>query len=577
MKKRAGRRRLFLLPAKGRVGRDVGAGLTLGLVSVPDGLASGILAGVNPITGLYGYLVGTVTGALSTSSVVMSVQGTGAMAVLIASIPEIANPDTQAPALVTLGVMTGIVMVMLGVFRLGSLVRFVPNAVLVGFISAVAVNIVLGQLSGLTGYRSSADNRVVRAIDTFLHVGLFDWPTVAVGLATLGLIVALERTKLGSMGLVIAVVLSSASVVVFGLYTVSQLQDISSVPNTLPLPVFPDLSFVLPLLIPALSLAFVGLVQGAAISQSIPNPDGKYPKVSADFQGQGIANIASGVFQGVPVGGSMSATSLVVTAGGKSRMVNLIAGAVMILVILFLGPVSGMIAMPALAALLLLVGIRTLKPSAIKTVWRTGVPHAIVLTLTFILTISIPLQYAVLIGIGMSALFFVVQQSNNIVVRQWTFLDEDMFPIESDPPETLAASEVVILSAYGSPFFASTSVFHSQLPKITSASRGSAIVLRFRGKESFGSTFIAMLNRYAQELDAVDSSLLICGISPRVYDQLVSTKAVKVLGEDNIFEATDLVGESLKFAQARAASLVRKHGGSDPSIAEEPSGDDAGS
>ena len=137
-------------PNRKMVTKDLGAGTVLGLVSVPDGLAAGMLAGLNPLAGLYGYLVGTVAGALSTSSVFMCVQATGAMAVVISDIPQVRGQEDSAAALATLGLLTGGVMLVLGLLRLGSMVRFVPNAVITGFVNAVAVNIVLGQLAGFT-------------------------------------------------------------------------------------------------------------------------------------------------------------------------------------------------------------------------------------------------------------------------------------------------------------------------------------------------------------------------------------------------------------------------------------------
>jgi SulP family sulfate permease len=345
------------------VGKDLGAGIVHGLVSVPDGLASGLLAGVNPVSGLYGYLVGTVAGAVSTSSVFMSVQGTGAMAVIIADVPEAHSGSDQAGALATLGILTGIVMLLLGVFRLGSLVRFVPHAVLTGFINAVAINIILGQFAAFTGYTSDAANRLLRAFATFTHISAFDWPTFLIGVLTIGLILALERTPLGPLSLFVAVAATSALVALPFFSSVQLLNDIAVIPGGLPTPVLPSFDLIGVLIIPALSLAFVGLVQGAAISQSVPNPDGSYPDVSGDFRGQGIANIAAGFLRGVPVGGSMSATAVLRASGARSRLANLVAGAVMVLVILLLSGLAGYIAMPSLAALLMLVGARMFKPS----------------------------------------------------------------------------------------------------------------------------------------------------------------------------------------------------------------------
>ncbi|MBM3658998.1 MAG: SulP family inorganic anion transporter [Actinobacteria bacterium] len=189
---------------------DAVAGLVLGVQSVPDGLATGLLAGVNPLAGLYAYLVGSIAGALVTSSVFMVVQGTGAMAMVISDVDAVHDSTDPARALFTLSILTGVVMLAGGLLRLGVVLRFVSSAVMVGFINAVGVNIVLGQLSNLTGYTSDGANRVTRAIDTVLSPSELHWQSVAVGVATIVLILVLERTPLRSLGLVVAVIVTSA-------------------------------------------------------------------------------------------------------------------------------------------------------------------------------------------------------------------------------------------------------------------------------------------------------------------------------------------------------------------------------
>src|SRR5437868_10524927 len=138
---------------------DAVAGLVLGVQSVPDGLAAGVLAGVNPLAGLYAYLFGTISGALFTSSVFMAVQATGAMSIILTDVPAVHAANEQAGALVTLSVLTGAVMLAAGFLRLGSILRLVSDSVMVGFISAVGVNIILGPLSTLTRYNACRPDR----------------------------------------------------------------------------------------------------------------------------------------------------------------------------------------------------------------------------------------------------------------------------------------------------------------------------------------------------------------------------------------------------------------------------------
>jgi sulfate permease, SulP family len=535
--------------------KDLGAGAVLGLVSVPDGLASGLLAGVNPVAGLYGYLFGTLAGAVATSSVLMSVQGTGAMAVLIADVPEVRDGPDAGVALVTLGVLTGILMLAAGLLRLGPIVRFVPNAVLTGFINAVAINIILAQLSDFTGYDAEGGNRIVRTVNTVLHVGSFHWMTVAAGVSTIGLVLVLERTRLRGLGMVLAVVLVSGAVALMGTRGVAVVNDIAVIPDALPRPQLPSLGLVGVLLIPALALAFVGLVQGAAISQSVPDPDGKYPDVSGDFRGQGVANLVAGVMQGVPVGGSMSATAMVREAGARSRAANIVAAVVMALVIVLFADLAGMIAMPALAGLLMLVGYRTLKPDQVHMVWRTGASQAAVMSTTFVLTLLIPLQYAVLVGVGLSVVLYVARQSAKVKVMRWQFEEGSAFPTEVTPPAVLPPGEVVVLTAYGSLFFASAQVVESQLPEVVEGSAGAVVVLRLRGKEDLGSTFIQAMVRYHATLRAAGCHLVLAGVGESVMRQLMRTGALERLGRQNVFAAEPGVTVSLQAAIARAHEL----------------------
>jgi SulP family sulfate permease len=534
--------------------KDAPAGLVLGVESVPDGLAGGLLAGVNPVYGLYAYMFGTLFGAVATSSAFMTVQATGAMAVVVSDVPQVHGGTPEADtALFTLSVLTGAVMLVLGLARLGGLVRWVPNAVLTGFINAVAVNIVLGQLDDFTGYDSVGDNRIASAVNSLVHLGSWAWSAVLIGAATIVLILILERTPLGALGLVVAIVLTSAAVSLLSLDVV-QLRSITEIPGSLPSPSLPSLSLVAGLAIPAVSLAFVGLVQGAAISSSVPNPDGTYPNASGDFVGQGVANIGSGLLQGMPVGGSMSATSIVTNAGARSRLALLVAGATMIVAVLLLSDLVGLIAMPALAGLLMVVGVRTLRVDALVMVWHTGAVQAAVLATTFVLTLLIPLQYAVLVGVGMSVVLHVARQSNRVTVREWVVDEAGITEVEPRPQ--VGVGEVVVLRPYGSLFFAAAPTFERALPAITGDTRASAVVISLRGKEDLGSTFINVVTRYAEALDAHGSGLWISGVSERTLGQLAKTGTIALIGEDRVHLRTPVIAESTREAVQEARAWV---------------------
>lgn len=533
------------------------AGLVLGIESVPDGLASGLLAGLNPVAGLYAYLYGAVSAAFFTSTAFMAVQGTGAMAIIVADVEAVHSSEDPVRTLVTLSLLTGIAMILAGLLKFGAMLRFVSNSVMTGFISAVGINIVLGQVGDFTGYASDGANRVTRALDTVLRFWRIDFWTLAVGVVTIGLIIALRRTKLGALGLVVAIGIGSALAGFLSLFDVEiqLVGNIAEVPSALPFITMPSFADIPALIVPAISLAFVGLVQGAGVTASFPNVDGSPSDVSQDFIGQGAGNVASGLFQGMPVGGSMSASSLVVSAGAKTRAALLFTGGVMALVILLFAGVVEYIAMPSLAGLLIVVGVETVKPADIQSVWKTGRVQASAMTVTLVLTLLIPLQFAVLVGMGVSMILYIVRQSNQIVVRRLELGDEGQIR-EVDPPESVPPKEVLIIQPYGSLFFAAAPVFEDELPTVTEASAHSVVIVRLRGKSDVGSTLIDVLERYAQSLREVDSKLMIVTDSDRIRTQLEITGAAKTIGKANIYASTEWLTATVRRAADDANAWI---------------------
>src|SRR5690242_6157955 len=501
-------------------------------------------------------MFGTIGGSLFTSSTFMAVQATSAMSIIVVDVPAVHSAGDQERALFTLSVLTGVIMLAAGFLRLGYVLRFVSNSVLTGFMSAVGVNIVLGQLANLTGYKADGANRIIRAINTLLHPGQIHLQSLAVGVLTIVLILVLERTRLGPLGLVLAVIVTSAGVALLGWGSVATAGEPGATPRSLPAPLAPVLGLVPSLVIPPLSLAFVGLVQGAAISAAFPNPGGASPDASRDFIGQGAANVIAGTSRGMPVGGSTSATALNKAAGARSRLSLLIAGVVMAAVVLAFAALVGHVAMPALAGLLILIGYRTIKPRELWSVWKTGVIQKTVLATSFALTMLIPLQYAVLAGVGLSMVLHVVRQSNQVTIKRQQ-LDPDGHLIETDPPAELPAGEVVVLQPYGCLFFAAAPMFEAQLPAVASASGHSVVIVRLRGRTDLGTTFMQVLCRYSAALTDAGSKLVLVSASKQIQDQLRAAGVTDVIGPQDIYAADERVGATVRRAYADGTAWIQ--------------------
>lgn len=541
----------------GRIGRrDFLAGFILGIESIPDAMASAILAGVNPIHGLYAVMLSTPIGALFAGSVFMSVQTTSALSLIVFDVSVVHEGEEGIWALFTLAILVGVFMIAFGLLKLGSVLRFVPHSVMTGFINGIAVLIVMGQLSDFTGYDSVGSNKLQQTFDLIRNFDQFHLQTLAVGIATILLILFFNRSKWKQFSFIIALILASLIVPLFDWADVTQVVDVSTLPDILPRPIIPDFSFIPALIMPAISIAIVGLVQGAGIGQSYPNPDGEYPDASQDFIGQGAANIAAGFFRGMPVGGSLSATSLVVSAGARSRVANITAGVVIAVTVILFGGFIEKLAMPALAGLLIVIGISTLQPEEAVMVWKTGPMQQLVMVATFISTLIMPLQYAVFLGVVLSLFLFVVRASNTMKLSQIE-LEEGELPIESPVPDELLPEQVMVLVPAGSLFFAAAPIFEEALPEIKNADH-SAVIISLRGYDTVGSTFLTVLEKLNEDLIDHDSKLFLAELNDALWDQLTHTGHVRLFGRDHVYEATERVGESIFKAYDDAKKWVKE-------------------
>jgi SulP family sulfate permease len=331
---------------------------------------------------------------------------------------------------------------------------------------------------------------------------------------------------------------------------------ISAIPRELPELMLPQLSLVLSLWLPALSIAIIGLVQGAGVSQGTPNPDGHYPGVSRDFLSQGAANMATSLVGGIPAGGSVSGTALIMGAGARSRWGNIFVGLFVALIVLLAGPLVERVPMPALAALLIVAGFQGLRVEQAVMAWKTGQVSRTVLIVTFLATLAVPLQFAVLFGVALSVVLHVFRQSNKVVVTQWV-LQPQGFPIEQPPPAQLPSHQFTLLHVYGSLFFAAAKSMEELLPRVGSATRA-VVAINLRGKSEIGSTFMTVLQRYSDALQRNRSKLMLVGVDPLVRDQLAKTGLLAVLGEENVFVATPQLGEALNQAVAAATAWLAR-------------------
>jgi SulP family sulfate permease len=533
---------------------DVIAGFTNAVVNIPDSIAAAVLAGVNPTYAFNAIMVGTPVGALFTSSEFMSLGPTSAMMITVGTALAAYSGETALTALVTLTILVGLFMLIMGLLKLGSITRFISNSVMVGFLTGLAVLIILGQMGDLSGFFSDASGALPKTLDLLRHPTEIDPQTTAIGLMTLLIIILLGRTKARNFSLVLALVVTSALVVLLGWDSVEVVGDLGDISGGLPDLALPDLSLVLALIPPALAVGMIALIQAAGVSQGVPNPNGSYPDASGDFRGQGIANTVTGFLSGLPVGGSLGGTGVVIGAGARSRWANIFTGVFFAILILLFGNLVELAAMPAVAAILIYVGYEIIDPVEIMQVWDTSWTARLVMIFTFLVTLVLSIQAAVLSAVVLSFLFHVISSASNVRVVELVQDEQGDFEVQ-DPPEELPDHKTTLLTFRGGRFFAAAYKMGDLLPSAIKA-QGAVAIIRLRGKDSIGSTFIQIMERYSAALHKNGGKLMFSGVSENVYDQLEKTEMIELLGEENVFpDSSKLLYSSKQALKAANAWL----------------------
>jgi SulP family sulfate permease len=545
------------LPTRASLPRDLLAGLTVGASQVGSTMAYAILAGVPPVHGLYAAMVGAPAGALSVSSQRMTIVPTAALCLAAGGALAELPSNQRVAGMLVLTVMTGIIMLVAGLLRAGNLARFISNAVMVGFMAGVSVQIVLGQLIALTGFKSAYTNKVESAADLVVHAGRIDLPTTLVGVATVALILLLMRSRVRLFAMATALVVVTAIVALLGLTSVLVIGDIAPIPSSFPLPHPPDLSLAPGLLLPALSLALIGLVQAAGISRSVPNADGGLGDVSRDFVGHGVANVAAGFFGGATAGGSVNATALNVSAGARTRWSSVFAGLVVTVIVLAAAPLVQQVPLAVTAGILIVAAVSMLRPHAVREIWRADRLSASVMAVTFVFVLAMPLQYAVLAGAALSVLKHIYLSSLDVRVVEVDIGDEGRAR-ETTCPRSLSDATVTVLDVYGSLFFAAAPKLKESLPAVGAASCA-IVVLRLRGRGTLHSATIELVRDYAGDLAAGGGRLYLAGVGPEMEEQLRRTGLMEVLGDDAVVPATDEAYSACEIAQRRARTWLEAH------------------
>lgn len=528
----------------GDLRRDGVAGLVGAISSVPDGMASGVLAGVNPVYGLYASVAGPIAGGMSSSTKLMVITTTSAAALAAGSALADVDPSERAEALFLLTCIAGVIMIAAGLARLGRYTRFVSHSVMIGFLTGIAANIILGQLPDLSGASVQGSFPLSKALDLLAHPSRIDVASLACGIGAIVLVVGLSRTKLGAGAAVVALAAPTVIVSLLHWDSVPRVRDNGPIPTGIPLPHLPEFQLLSPALISgAIAVAALVLVQGAGVSESAPNPDRTPSDASRDFTAQGVANLAAGLLRGMPVGGSVGSTALNISSGAVTRWAAIFCGVWMLIILAAFSPLIAVVAMPTLAGLLIYAAVMSIRPGQIRAILRAGTIARISVVVTFIATLVLSVPAAVGVGVALSLLLQLNRDALDLRLVELEPTNDGLLR-ELHRPLELHDDAVVLVDVYGSLLYAGARTLGVRLPDPSSA-RHCVVVLRLRGRIALGATFFATIDAYSRQLADNHGHLFLSGVDPLLLEQhRHSFESATV----TVVEASDLVGESSALA-----------------------------
>ncbi|PKV75931.1 SulP family inorganic anion transporter [Pontibacter ramchanderi] len=537
---------------------DANAGLTVAMNEIPDGMACGLLAGVSPVMGLFAAVCGGIVGGIFNSSKLMIISTTSAAAFLLYQLTQ-AYPEAQrVDALILLVILSGAFMILMGLLRLGSLVRFVSHSVMTGFLAGISILTILSQLPTLFAIPAEGTNKILQTINLFQNIHLTNWHALLPGLATIACMILLPRTPLGHKSAIVAIALPSLLIFFMNWTDVEVVTDVGEIPTGIPPLRLPDFSLLQPsLLSGALSLALITLIQAAGVSQSVPNPDGSRSNTSKDFISQGIANVTSGLFGGIGVGGSLGSTSLNIVSGARSRWAGILSGTLVLTLVLLLPGLVGNVAMPVLAAIMIFAMASSLKMEENIQVWNAGWAARIGLVSTFLVTLFMPVQYAVLIGVLISFTLYFFTSSRLVKLRRRRLTREGWFE-EMALPAAIEQEGIHIFAVDGDLHFAGARTLENQWPKLAPETRRPVIILELRGRNNIGATLTEVIENFYDKIRMAGGRFYLTELGANSYVAFQAQAASEVLRGIRMLRKDTIVGNSTRQAVLEAQEWLKK-------------------
>lgn len=544
--------------------KDLLAGATVAAISLPQAMAYALIAGIDPRFGLYSAIVVTLVASIFGSSSHLINGPTNAISLVVFSAIAFLNPEAHFDAYQAtflLGMMIGGIQILIAVFKLGDLTRYISEAVVIGFMAGAGFLVALGQVANLLGIKERGTGHQ--------HVLLRFWLTVSqgaapdryalgIGLSTIVLVVILRKVArsyhLPQIDMLLALIAASVIAAHFGWSIAagngkSALAVVGNVPASLPRPHLPVIQFwwVKEMSSSALAIAFLGLLEALAIAKSIAADTRQTLDYNRQCLAEGLANLVGGFFQCLPGSGSLTRSAINFQAGAVSRLSGVFAAVTVALVLVSFAPLARFVPKAALAGLLMVTAARLIDWKRMRYAFRASHYDAALVLITAFAAIFISVEFSILIGVALSILLYVPRAARLRGVELTVATDRIIRErVVSDP----LCTAMILYDLEGELFFGAVPELDRAfvaLKERTSQARIPVVVLRLKRTRNPDMVSLERLQHFLHDMRNQGVTVLLCGVRPDLAQGMKNLDFHNWLPRDHVFlEELELYSSTLK-------------------------------
>lgn len=529
---------------------DLVAGIVVGIVALPLAIAFGIASGVSPSVGLITAIIGGFIVSAAGGCSVQIGGPTGAFIIIVYNI--IATFGLQGLAIATL--MAGLILVALGLFHMGTVIKFIPYPIIVGFTAGIALTIFSTQINDFfgLGLKEIPGEFIPKWGTYFRNFGNIDWTTLAVGVISLIIIIATPKISRKLPGALIAIIVVTTVMyfisAAFPEFHVETIGDrFGNLPTDIPQPHGFELSMatINSLLPSAFTIAMLGAIESLLSATVADGITGSRTNSNTELIGQGIANIVVPFFGGIPVTGAIARTMTNITNGGRTPVAGIIHAVVLLLIFIFLMPLINHVPMACLAAVLIMVSYNMSGWRTIRSILHNPKSDITVLAVTFLLTVIFDLTIAIEMGLLLAIILFLRRVMENTQIKVYSSQLDIAEGSETTLHEMLDVAPGVEVYEIDGPFFFGVATKFDELMRQSMANKPTVRILRMRKVPFIDSTGIHNLEILINSSHAEGIEVVLSGVNPTVREVLDHAGIDKILGRDCI---CDHITKAVKMA-----------------------------